>query len=74
MYSAQHEIQHFPDMNRPDMNCPELTEKTAAVLDDESLQLLFVSTQRNNLKLCTTYAVKRSVDLVGCDESFEFNV
>jgi hypothetical protein len=33
-------------------DCPELTEKTADVIDDVSLHELFVSTQMNNLGLC----------------------
>jgi hypothetical protein len=48
-----------PDMNKPETNCRELTARTAAVLDNENLQLLFVSTQRNNLELCIEYAVTR---------------
>ena len=39
-------------MNRPENNCPELTEKTADAIDDASLRELFVSTQANNLDLC----------------------
>ena len=34
-----------PDMNKPETNCRELTARTAAVLDNKNLQLLFVSTQ-----------------------------
>jgi hypothetical protein len=40
------------DMDLPEKNCPELTEKTADAIDDSSLQELFVLTQRNNLGLC----------------------
>jgi len=36
-------------------------EETAAALDNEVLQQLFVSTQRNNLELCISYAVKRYI-------------
>ena len=40
------------DMDMPEKNCPELTEKTADSIDDSCLQELFVSTQINNLGLC----------------------
>lgn len=60
-------------MNRPDINCPELTEKTAAVLND-NLQLLFVSTQQNNLRLCIRYAVEQSVGLLVMMDYSGFNV
>ncbi|KAF8715316.1 hypothetical protein AX14_012626, partial [Amanita brunnescens Koide BX004] len=40
------------DMDVTENNCPELTEKTADAIDDDSLLQLFVSTQRNNLDLC----------------------
>ena len=39
-------------------DCPELIEKTADVIDDASLQKLFVSTQMNNLDLCGKDGVK----------------
>ena len=39
-------------MDVTENNCPELTEKTADAIDDDSLLQLFVSTQRNNLDLC----------------------
>ena len=50
---------HTPDMNMPDKDCHGLVEKTAAVLDDDNLQLLFVSSQQNSLELCITYAIKQ---------------
>ncbi|KAF8345052.1 hypothetical protein F5887DRAFT_1282804 [Amanita rubescens] len=40
------------DMDMPENDCPELSEKTAFAIDDASLQELFVSTQMNNLDLC----------------------
>ncbi|KAF8737475.1 hypothetical protein AX14_012775 [Amanita brunnescens Koide BX004] len=40
------------DMDIPENNCPELTEKTADTVDNASLHQLFLSTQRNNLDLC----------------------
>ena len=36
----------------PGNECPELTERTANAIDDDSLRKLFVSTQMNNLDLC----------------------
>ncbi|PVF94438.1 hypothetical protein CPB86DRAFT_713310, partial [Serendipita vermifera] len=40
--------------------CSELTEKTAKVLEDnESMQQMFVTTQRNNLELCMKYALTK---------------
>ena len=47
------------DMNKPETDCRELTQTVAAVLGDDDLQRLFVSTQRNNLGLCVEYAIKR---------------
>ncbi|KAG6907274.1 hypothetical protein DXG01_009612 [Tephrocybe rancida] len=44
-------------MNLPEANCNQLLEVTAAALDDETLQLLFVATQQANLKICTTHAI-----------------
>jgi len=45
-------------MDIPESNCPELTEKTADVIDNTSLYQLFVSTQMNNLDLCVKAALK----------------
>ncbi|KAG6905339.1 hypothetical protein DXG01_003360 [Tephrocybe rancida] len=44
-------------MNLPDANCSQLLDVTAAALDDETLQLLFVATQQANLKMCTIHAI-----------------
>ncbi|KAF8644271.1 hypothetical protein AX14_009443, partial [Amanita brunnescens Koide BX004] len=41
-----------------DMNCPELAERTADAITDESLHQLFVSTQMNNLDICTEFALQ----------------
>ncbi|SRR6266550_5289701 len=43
---------YYVDMDMPENDCPELSEKTAYAIDDASLQELFVSTQMNNLDLC----------------------
>ena len=44
-------------MDKEENKCPELSEITASALDNTELQNLFVSTQMNNLDLCTKYAV-----------------
>jgi hypothetical protein len=46
------------DMDLPENNCPELTEKTANIIDDAGLRQLFVSTQMNNLDLCVKSALQ----------------
>jgi hypothetical protein len=48
----------FIDMDIPEKNCPELTERTADAIDDASLRELFVSTQMNNLGLCVKSGLK----------------
>lgn len=45
-------------MDIPENNCPELTEKTADVIDDNVLKALFISTQRNNLDLSVKSALQ----------------
>ncbi|KAG1893497.1 uncharacterized protein F5891DRAFT_1258848 [Suillus fuscotomentosus] len=47
------------DMNKDDADCGALIEQTAAALDDEALQQLFVSTQQTNLEICMKYAIQR---------------
>jgi hypothetical protein len=49
------------DMYKADADCHELIKQTAVVINDDTLQLLFVSTQRNNLELCIEYSIKRWV-------------
>jgi len=49
------------DMRETANNCAELIEKTANVLDDDTLKLLFVSVQENNINLCICSAVKQWV-------------
>ncbi|KAJ7135732.1 hypothetical protein C8R44DRAFT_608928 [Mycena epipterygia] len=46
------------DMRKDGSTCVKLIEKTANVLNDETLKLLFVSVQQNNIDVCTLYAVK----------------
>ncbi len=45
-------------MDMPESDCPELTEKTADIIDDATLKELFVTTQMNNLSLCVKYGLK----------------
>ena len=47
------------DMHTPEADCQELVEKTAASIDNDVLQLLFVSVQQTNLKTCIQYAIRR---------------
>ncbi|KAG8827366.1 hypothetical protein FRC18_009908 [Serendipita sp. 400] len=51
---------YLRNMNKEGHDCGDLVEQTAAALDDETLRQLFVSTQRNNLKICIRYALERS--------------
>jgi len=46
------------DMDLPEKNCAELTQKTADAIDDDSINQLFVSTQMNNLDLCVKSALQ----------------
>lgn len=44
-------------MNEPGKTCPELTEQIVNMIDDTSLKMLFVSTQKNNIDLCVKSAL-----------------
>ncbi|KAF8341016.1 hypothetical protein F5887DRAFT_888263 [Amanita rubescens] len=46
------------DMDLPEKNCAQLTQKTADAIDDDSMHQLFVSTQMNNLDLCVKSALQ----------------
>jgi hypothetical protein len=46
-------------MDGENADCTELLDCTAAALDDEMLQILFVSAQQANLDLCVHYATER---------------
>ena len=48
----------YSDMRKEDSNCGELIEKTANVLDDGKLKLLFVSVQQNNIDICIQNALR----------------
>ena len=53
-----HRDKSLADMDLPEMNCPELTEKTADAVTDATMHQLFVSTQMNNLDLCIKSALQ----------------
>ena len=57
-FPALTEYQILLDMDIPENDCPELSEKTADAIDDPSLQELFVSAQMNNLDLCVRYGLE----------------
>jgi hypothetical protein len=44
-------------MHKEATKCPELTEATAEAITDDTLKLLFVSVQQNNLDLCGQMAL-----------------
>jgi hypothetical protein len=47
------------DMREPTSSCNELIQKTANALTDETLRLLFVSVQQNNIDVCIQYALEK---------------
>ncbi|KAF8438522.1 hypothetical protein L210DRAFT_3646773 [Boletus edulis BED1] len=47
------------DIHKANQGCNILIENTALVLNDEALQMLFVSTQETNIALCVKYAARR---------------
>ena len=47
-------------MNIDEADCGPLLECMTGALDDEVLQMLLMSTQRSNMELCITFAVKKS--------------
>ena len=40
-------------------DCKDLISRTTAALSNETLEHLFVSTQKNNIEVCIEYAIKR---------------
>ncbi|KAF7350070.1 GTP-binding protein [Mycena venus] len=50
------------DMREKASSCNELIEKTANALTDDTLRLLFVSVQQNNIYLCIQYAIEASLE------------
>ena len=49
----------YVDMQNKHADCSTLIKETATAIDDDALQLLFVSVQQNNLALSTEYAVSK---------------
>ncbi|KAJ7193411.1 GTP-binding protein [Mycena pura] len=47
------------DMRLAANNCNELIKKTANALNDDTLKLLFVSVQQNNINICVNFAVEK---------------
>ncbi|KAF8119484.1 GTP-binding protein [Boletus edulis] len=47
------------NIHKANQGCNILIENTALVLNDEALQMLFVSTQETNIALCVKYAAQR---------------
>ncbi|KAJ7501552.1 hypothetical protein B0H11DRAFT_1992123 [Mycena galericulata] len=52
------------DMRLQESSCVELMNTTANTLNDNTLRLLFVSVQQNNIDLCIRWAVKGTVTRV----------
>ena len=52
-YYARNTHNTSTDMDMSENDCPELAEKTADAIDNASLRGLFVSSQMNNLNLCS---------------------
>jgi hypothetical protein len=49
-------------MQKSNTDCTFIIEELAEAIPNKAIQALFVSTQQNNLELCTKYAVKRHVN------------
>ena len=45
------------DLHKPQTDCTGIVESIAKAITIEALQVLFVSTQRANARLCTRYAI-----------------
>jgi hypothetical protein len=45
------------DMHEEAADCSELIMQTADAIDDDTLKLLFVSVQQNNMEICIYYAL-----------------
>ena len=48
-------------LNKEEADCSALLTCTANALDNEMLEMLLVSAQQVNLKICVEYAVRRKV-------------
>lgn len=49
------------ELDKPDVNCESLLKCTAAVLDGDRLQAIFISTQQNSLELQIEYSTRSEV-------------
>lgn len=49
------------ELDKPDVNCESLLKCTAAVLDGDRLQAIFISTQQNSLELRIEYSTRSEV-------------
>ncbi|KAJ7710260.1 hypothetical protein B0H14DRAFT_3524852 [Mycena olivaceomarginata] len=58
---------HLGNMHKNDSSCKELIEKTANAINDDSLRLLFVSVQQNNIDLSIFYAVESAFGSASLD-------
>ena len=54
-----HRFCEYADMQNEHADCSTLIKETARAIDNDALQLLFVSVQQNNLALSTEYAVSK---------------
>jgi hypothetical protein len=52
---------HHPDMDRPDKDCKDLINETGRALEFQTLRLLSLSLQRNNLEMCIKTVINRWV-------------
>ncbi|KAJ8689686.1 hypothetical protein PTI98_012562 [Pleurotus ostreatus] len=59
-YPPQRHV-YLRDMQEPDSSVSELAERTAEVLENGVLRLMFVSTQRSSITLCIKYAIEQVV-------------
>ncbi|KAF9488799.1 hypothetical protein BDN71DRAFT_1533629 [Pleurotus eryngii] len=59
-YPPQRHV-YLRDMQEPDSSVSELAERTAEVLENGVLRLMFVSTQRSSITLCIKYAIEQYV-------------
>lgn len=51
-------LNHCLELNLPDKGCQDLVNCTAQVLNSDTLQALFISTQQNSLELAMEYSLR----------------
>ncbi|KAF7985531.1 hypothetical protein HWV62_3765 [Athelia sp. TMB] len=49
---------HLKDMQKASSTCADLIEKTADAISDDTLKLLFLSVQQNNVDICVRWALR----------------